>query len=203
MIALARHTHIKCQETDGNPMTAHRAASPVQTEVMSVGHEWLLSTGEPSGMRYASPLRPPVPMLDELAATQPSATCGLHPTTESVKTGRDFTRTVLRDWGLMDLADVAGLVVSELVTNALRHGVPAGPPVTSECPIRLRLLGQAPYVMCMVTDPGTGIPMLREPGPCAENGRGLNVVESCCVRWGWHLLDEGGKVVWALLHPDA
>ena len=203
MIALARHTHDKCQETDGNPMTPHRAASPVKTEVMSVGHEWVLSAGEPTGMRYASPLRPPVPMLDELAASQPSATCGLWPVAESVKTGRDFTRAVLSDWGLMDLADTAGLVVSELVTNALRHGVPAGPPVTSDCPVRLRLLGQAPYVMCMVTDPGTGIPVLREPEPCAENGRGLNVVESCCVRWGWHLLDEGGKVVWALLHPDA
>ena len=184
-------------------MTAHRAASPVKTEVISVGHEWLLSAGEPSGMRYTSPLRPPVPMLDELAATQPSAACGLRPVPEAVKTGRDFTRSVLRDWGLVDLADVAGLVISELVTNALRHGVPAGPPVTSDCPIRLRLLGQAPYVMCMVTDPGSGIPVLRNPEPCSENGRGLNVVESCCVRWGWHLLDGGGKVVWALLHPDA
>jgi len=83
-------------------------------------------------MRYASPLRPPVPMLDELAATQPSATCGLHPVPEAVKTGRDFTRSVLLDWGLPDLVDVAGLVISELVTNALRHGVPAGPPVTSD-----------------------------------------------------------------------
>jgi hypothetical protein len=27
------------------------------------------------------------------------------------------------------------------------------------------------------------------------------VVEACSVRWGWHLLDEGGKVVWALLRP--
>jgi anti-sigma regulatory factor (Ser/Thr protein kinase) len=184
-------------------MTAHRAASPVRTEVKSVCHEWLPSTGEPTAMRYASPLRPPVPMLDELAATQPSATCGLRPVAEAVKTGRDFTRSVLRDWGLTDLADAAGLVVSELLTNALRHGVPAGAPVTSECPVRLRLLGQAPYVMCMVTDPGSGIPVLRDPGAFAENGRGLNVVESCCVRWGWHLLDGGGKVVWALLHPDA
>ncbi len=185
-------------------MTAHRAASPVKTEVISVGHEWPRSAGEPSGMRYTSPLRPPVPTLDELAATQPSATCGLRPVPEAVKTARDFTRSVLRDWGLLDLADVASLVISELVTNALRHGVPGGPAVTSDCPIRLRLLGQAPYVMCMVTDPGSGIPVLRDPGPCAENGRGLNVVESCCVRWGWHLLDGGGgKVVWALLHPDA
>ena len=67
MIALGRHTHDKCQETDGNPMTAHRAASPVKTEVISVGHEWLLSAEEPAGMRYTSPLRPPVPLLDELA----------------------------------------------------------------------------------------------------------------------------------------
>ncbi len=52
--------------------------------------------------------------------------------------------------------------------------------------------------MCMVTDPGNGIPTVRESGPFAESGRGLNVVESCCVRWGWHLLDGGGKVVWAL-----
>jgi hypothetical protein len=51
----------------------------------------------------------------------------------------------------------------------------------------------------MVTDPGTGIPVLGAPDPAAESGRGLAVVEACSVRWGWHLLDEGGKVVWALL----
>ena len=55
--------------------------------------------------------------------------------------------------------------------------------------------------MCMVADPGSGIPVLREADPCAENGRGLTVVETCSVRWGWHLLDGGGKVVWALLRP--
>ncbi len=184
-------------------MTAHRAASPVTTEVMSVGQEWLLSPGEPAGIRYASPLRPPVPALDELAATQPSASCGLRAVPEAVRTSRDFTRSVLREWRLPDLVDLAGLVVSELVTNALRHGMAQVRVHPSDCPIRLRLLGQAPYVMCMVTDPGSGIPVLRDPQLCDENGRGLNVVESCCIRWGWHLLDEGGKVVWALLHPDA
>ena len=53
--------------------------------------------------------------------------------------------------------------------------------------------------MCMVTDPERAIPVLRDADPAAESGRGLTVVEACCVRWGWHLLDEGGKVVWALL----
>jgi hypothetical protein len=75
--------------------------------------------------------------------------------------------------------------------------------VTDDCPIRLKLLGQDPYLMCMVTDPGAAIPVRRESGLFAESGRGLNVVESCCVRWGWHLLDNGGKVVWALLRLGA
>ena len=65
----------------------------------------------------------------------------------------------------------------------------------------LARLAQAPFVMCMVTDPGTDIPVLRDSGPTSESGRGLNVVESCSVRWGWHLLDDAGKVVWALLRP--
>jgi hypothetical protein len=43
--------------------------------------------------------------------------------------------------------------------------------------------------------------VLRESEPTSESGRGLNVVEACSVRWGWHLLDDGGKVVWALLRP--
>jgi two-component sensor histidine kinase len=101
------------------------------------------------------------------------------------------------------LTDLAELVISELLTNALRHGVPSALRLVDDCPIRLKLLGQAPYLMCMVSDPGTAIPMRREPGLFAESGRGLNVVESCCVRWGWHLLDGGGKVVWALLRPEA
>ncbi len=165
-----------------------------------MGHEWLLSHGEPAFTHYESPLRPPVPALDEAVPNQPSAACGLHPVPEAVRTGRDFARTVLLDWGLADLVDVAGLVVSELLTNALRHGVPTARPHGDDCPIRLRLLGQAPYLMCLVTDPGDGVPVHREQDPCAENGRGLTVVAACSVRWGWHLLDGGGKVVWALLH---
>lgn len=133
--------------------------------------------------------------------SQPVASCALSPRAESVKAGRDFTRAALRDWGMADLTDLAELIVSELVTNALRHGVPsARMPGTGHC-LRLRLLAQYPFVMCMVTDPGSDIPVLRESGPTAQSGRGLNVVESCSVRWGWHLLDEGGKVVWAVLRP--
>jgi hypothetical protein len=137
------------------------------------------------------------------AVTQPSATCLLGPLPESVKIGRDFTRATLPRWGMAALLDVTELVVSELLTNALRYGIPSPGRLTDECPIRLKLLEQDPYLMCMVTDPGSAVPVRRESGPFAESGRGLNVVDSCCVRWGWHLLAGGGKVVWALLGPDA
>jgi two-component sensor histidine kinase len=116
-----------------------------------------------------------------------------------VKVGRDFARTTLRDWGMAALADVVELVVSELVTNALRHGIASDHALAGERGVRLRLLAQAPFVMCMVSDPGSEIPVLRDPDVASESGRGLRVVETCSVRWGWHLLDEGGKIVWALL----
>ncbi len=141
------------------------------------------------------------PLLGDPAAVpvQPAAACTLAPSAESVKVGRDFTRVTLRDWGLDALTDLAELVVSELVTNALRHGIPAARTLGEQHYVRLRLLAQAPFVMCMVSDPERTIPVLGDTDPAAESGRGLTVVEACCVRWGWHLLDEGGKVVWALL----
>jgi hypothetical protein len=156
-------------------------------------------------MRQASHLPPsqPQPRDTSYPLAQPSATCLLGPRPESVKNGRGFTRATLLDWDMPDLTDLAELVVSELVTNALRYGVTSACTLVSEHCIRLRLLAQAPFVMCMVTDPGSDIPVLRESEPTSESGRGLNVVASSSVRWGWHLLDDGGKVVWALLRPPA
>jgi len=153
-------------------------------------------------MRHASTLLAVPPLTGgttDYAPDQPVAACALSPRPESVKAGREFTRATLQDWGIAALADVAELVVSELVTNALQHGVPSARPPLGQQFVRLRLLAQAPFVMCLVTDPGSEIPVLRDSGLAAESGRGLKVVEACCVRWGWHLLDGGGKIVWALL----
>jgi anti-sigma regulatory factor (Ser/Thr protein kinase) len=184
-------------------MTAHRAALPVTTEVSGVTRVGFRTAGAPPGVRPVSHLPPSQPPggATYRPLPQPTATCMLGTRPASVKTGRDFTRATLAEWDMPALADVAELVVSELMTNALRHGIPSSCQLVSEHCVRLRLLAQAPFVMCMVTDPGADIPVLRESGPTSESGRGLNVVESCSVRWGWHLLDDGGKVVWALLRP--
>lgn len=138
---------------------------------------------------------------------QPDASCTLVPRPESVKVGRNFTRATLLGWGMTAVSDDAELVVSELITNALRHAMSGPGPSPGPGPgrgdgepvIRLRLLAQEPYVMCMVTDPSREIPLRRRPSLEDASGRGLHVIESCSSRWGWHLLDEGGKVVWVVL----
>ena len=166
-----------------------------------MSEDQLLAASWPGRTHQESPLISAPPLLRDAASAieQPTATCtlGAHP--GSVKAGRDFARVTLGLWDMEPLTDPAELVVSELVTNAVRHGVPSARGIVSEHCVRLRLLAQAPFVMCMVTDPGHGIPVLRDSDLDAECGRGLTVVEACSVRWGWHLLDEGGKGVWALL----
>jgi anti-sigma regulatory factor (Ser/Thr protein kinase) len=171
------------------------------TEVHEVSEDQLLTASRPGTARQESPLLAAPPLLRDAASgtEQPTAACTLDASPDSVKIARDFTRITLGLWGMDALTDLAELVVSELATNALRHGIPSARKIVSQRCVRLRLLAQAPFVMCMVTDPGHGIPVLRDSGLDSESGRGLTVVEACCVRWGWHLLDEGGKVVWALL----
>jgi Histidine kinase-like ATPase domain len=185
-------------------MTGHRAASPVTTEVTPFPHDDLLTTSSLESMWQMSTLLSAPPRAGGQAGHAPAqhaATCPLSPRPESVKVSRDFTRATLASWGMPALADVAKLVVSELVTNALRHGMASARGPAPDRPVRLKLLAQPPLVMCMVSDPGSDIPVLRDSGLAAESGRGLQVVDACSLRWGWHLLDGGGKIVWALLRP--
>jgi anti-sigma regulatory factor (Ser/Thr protein kinase) len=181
-------------------MTGYRAASPVTADLCSSGHNSPLLTDDAGGLGTASTLLSTPPLAGGQGyPPQPTATCALSNRPESVKAGRDFITKTLSGWGMDELAEVAELVVSELITNALRHGIPSARARLGDHPVRVRLLAQSPFVMCMVTDPGPDIPVLKASGTAAESGRGLTVVEACSVRWGWHLLDEGGKVVWALL----
>jgi anti-sigma regulatory factor (Ser/Thr protein kinase) len=117
---------------------------------------------------------------------------------ESVTAARHFAVATLKAWGLREMCDDVGLVASELVTNALRHSLPACPDEGVRASIRLRLLRSAPYVLCGVVDAGAADPRRRDPDYIAESGRGLHIVESFSTRWGWIRLSTSSKIVWAI-----
>jgi hypothetical protein len=126
----------------------------------------------------------------------------------SVRRARDFALATLRRWGLASLADDIGVVVSELLTNALRHACQGG-----NCderdpgsriggwPIRFGLLCPGSCLLCAVADPSPEVPVMREPDYLGETGRGLHVVASLSQNWGWTAPGQDGKVVWALFVP--
>ncbi|MFE2822088.1 SpoIIE family protein phosphatase [Streptomyces sp. NPDC059271] len=95
------------------------------------------------------------------------------------------TRRV-EEWGLGDLAMTTELIVSELVTNAIRYAEP---------PIRLRLLLDS-RLTCEVVDASSTAPRLRHARSTDEGGRGLFLVAQLSLRWGARHTPEG-KVIWA------
>lgn len=150
----------------------------------------------------------------------PTVSFTVEPDPESVTEARHFAVARLTEWGVPELADDVGLVVSELVTNALRHsggtsprrpggpvgddvhregvyGDPADPLGSAPSAIRLRLGYQAPWLLCGIMDASRASPRRKEPDYIAETGRGLHLVESFSVRWGWRAIPQG-KIVWAL-----
>ena len=93
--------------------------------------------------------------------------------------------------------DIA-IVVSEMVTNALRHALPGPGDTGPRRPVRLGLLQQGPWVLCAVADPGKTAPVPRTPGSLAEAGRGLQMICAFSDLWGYTTPGDAGKVVWAM-----
>ncbi|BCL18609.1 SpoIIE family protein phosphatase [Streptomyces tuirus] len=100
----------------------------------------------------------------------------------------------LERWGLSEVTFTAELVVSELVTNAIRYGAP---------PIRLRLIHDEATLICEVSDTNHTAPHLRRAKTWDEGGRGLLLVAQLTQRWGSRHTSEG-KTIWAelALLPD-
>ncbi|WP_282696708.1 ATP-binding protein [Streptomyces sp. CC208A] len=156
-----------------------------------------------NGSTVLEPLRQGLPPIDP-GAVSTSASCALPARYEAVRGARKFTSATLDRWDLADRFDDVALVVSELVTNALRHAVPdgGGPDEPQGPPVRLHLMRWASRLVCAVRDPSRESPEARggEEDFSAESGRGLFLVESFSDSWGWHPLAGTlqGKVVWAL-----
>ncbi|WP_369197154.1 SpoIIE family protein phosphatase [Streptomyces djakartensis] len=110
----------------------------------------------------------------------------------SVGRAREYARAQLLSWDLEPLVDTTELLVSELVTNALRYG---------EGEIRLRLLLDRTLV-CEVWDAGLVQPRRRRARDTDEGGRGLQLVGLLSAAWGSRRTPRGKTVWFELPLPD-
>lgn len=121
----------------------------------------------------------------------------------AVPYARRYARRMLWKWGLKELAEQVELVVSEIVTNAVRvSGGLDGPDrlrAGGTLVVRLWLVAGQASVLVLVWDASPSLPQRQEPEAEAESGRGLLLVETLSADWGSFIAGSGhGKVVWAL-----
>jgi serine phosphatase RsbU (regulator of sigma subunit)/anti-sigma regulatory factor (Ser/Thr protein kinase) len=109
-----------------------------------------------------------------------------------VARARKLTTSQLDAWNLQEVSFAAELVVSELVTNAIRHASP---------PIRLRLLRDR-QLICEVSDTSSTAPHLRRARTYDEGGRGILLVAQLSRSWGTRQTGTG-KTIWAALSLES
>ena len=119
-----------------------------------------------------------------------AAECLLSAAPSSVRDARSMVRRELSLWGADDLIDDCMLIVSELVTNAVKHGGAA-------CALRIR--GGGGVVRGELFDPGAGAPRVCARDMEATGGRGLQIVDALADDWGVTHPSSGGKSVWFVL----
>src|SRR6516165_7241746 len=175
-------------EMDRTVMAAHPSSS---------SGRWLMLAAEMAGL--AGSRRPSSdPAAPAGWACRPRiVTCTPGAGTGSIHAARDFTIATLYRLSAAERCQDIAVVVSELLTNALRHALPGSGDARPWRPIRLGLLQLRPCVLCAVADPSPAAPVPRPPGSLAETGRGLHIV--CALSDGWGYTTSGtGKVVWAM-----
>ncbi|MFE3286136.1 SpoIIE family protein phosphatase, partial [Streptomyces sp. NPDC059233] len=104
----------------------------------------------------------------------------------AVSAVRNAAARKLEEWGLPELSFATELILSELITNAVRHG---------RAPVRVRLLYDH-TLTCEVWDGSSTAPHLRYAATTDEGGRGLFLVAQLSEHWGTRYTAEG-KVIWA------
>ncbi|MFI0900399.1 SpoIIE family protein phosphatase [Streptomyces sp. NPDC020983] len=135
-------------------------------------------SGEEDGVLMLARPRP-VPGRDVVSWEVP-------PEPASVSRARDLAAEQLKRWNAAEEATTTQLIVSELVTNAIRYGRP---------PLTLRLI-RTDRLVCEVTDASSTSPHLRHAGGLDEGGRGLFLVAQLADTWGTRYTTHG-KTIWA------
>jgi hypothetical protein len=127
-----------------------------------------------------------------------------------VRSARLHAKNILREWHIRALTDTVELLVSEIITNAVRASAntrnrPPGssPSETSQSQrapwIRFWLTSDRHSVLIQVWDGNRRHPIPQNAGLDAEAGRGLLLVETLSTKWGCYVPDgQDGKIVWAV-----
>jgi signal transduction histidine kinase len=110
----------------------------------------------------------------------------------SARRARRLVTAQLGDWSLEGLADTAELLVSELVTNALRH---------TRGPLRLNLCVRGSRLRCEVEDTDPAGPVRRVVDADAEGGRGTELLDLLAEAWGSTRMPTG-KTMWFEMPKD-
>ncbi|MFG2584749.1 ATP-binding protein [Streptomyces malaysiensis] len=126
------------------------------------------------------------PVLGDSTNTTPVASWPLRPESLSASRARRLVAWQLSDWGLGSLTATVRLLVSETVTNAVRH---------APGPIRLSLYRYPIALRCEVEDTSPRAPHHSPARDEAENGRGLELLDALTDSWGSDPTRDG-KIVW-------
>ena len=137
----------------------------------------------------------------------------------AVPCARLHARLVLTEWGQAQASDSVELIVSELMTNALRActdpvaGRPGYDAEGRQLPLGLRLASDRRQVLVEIWDGNLAPPVPGQTSLEGETGRGLLMVEAVSSRWGYYYPgrqphgtapdERAAKVVWALVQPGA
>jgi hypothetical protein len=123
----------------------------------------------------------------------------------SARSARQHARSVLREWRVTAPADTVELLVSEIITNAIRASADIARQRDESGQaahvvwMRFWLISDGRNVLIQVWDDDHRHPVCQHAGLDAEAGRGLLLIESLSVRWGCYPLEgQGGKIVWAV-----
>lgn len=151
-------------------------------------HAFVARIGAPGRRRWIGRL------VDLVVATRDTPTLEarleLDDDPSSVPLARSLLTQLLGQWEMEDFVDLAALLITELVANAIRH-------VHGACAVELTRCGDA--LRIAVVDSGAGMPDLQNPGISAFGGRGLHIVAALADAWGVDRLEDGSKAVWAEL----
>lgn len=144
-----------------------------------------------------APTQPPCTALDDLSLTIARAVGNgqQEPLAEEgawVGRLRRICKARLKHWGLPNLIDDAQLLLSELLTNALRHSTGGE--------VVVRLVRTAEGLLLEVNDGSPGRPTVRAAGPDDESGRGMLLVSTIAASWG---VSDDETTTWCALSLPA